>query len=517
MAWSSWEMQAGDPATFAFKLAFLQNPHDNDRSSPEENASWGSFAIWAQGENLCSHFELGERIDACHWYMVPLIEWLIENWDPLLHEERLKLSNAGTTAAQAMAKSRMPPLTLKETDEFEWLDSWATWWRRHSIRASRQGGMFPDLYIRRYRDQVEISTGAESLPGIPEDHYFLAPDRSYFVCPQQVSEALFTVLRAAIQELRRRMPDSARFVTLETSVELLENSERRNSRMAWLAGYGESLSDYLAISRQVDDALASVEQDVRDSLISFRRSTALVIDGSSYAKLLYGAISPDTTLDDVVNLTRELVGNYVFNASEWLDRLLLELDDSEVSKLAPGEQGSRLGEQACEILGTDSNTRVDIRAILEDLGILITDLELSDPHLRAISVFGPNQRPHIYCNTGFTNLKGGHKEPVNRFTLAHELCHLLLDKELGDELAVASGPWAPAAIEQRANAFAAAFLMPTWVLRDQVAALTAPLDTPNSILRIARNLDVSASSLVDRLLNLGELTFDDRIRLRYLC
>jgi hypothetical protein len=29
---------------------------------------------------------------------------------------------------------------------------------------------------------------------------------------------------------------------------------------------------------------------------------------------------------------------------------------------------------------------------------------------------------------------------------------------------VASGPWAPLAVEQRANAFAAAFLMPSWWL-----------------------------------------------------
>jgi Zn-dependent peptidase ImmA (M78 family) len=103
---------------------------------------------------------------------------------------------------------------------------------------------------------------------------------------------------------------------------------------------------------------------------------------------------------------------------------------------------------------------------------------------------------------------------VERFTLAHELCHLLLDREWGEEVAVASGPWAPLAVEQRANAFAAAFLMPSRLLREAVAALTRPIDEPGSMLILANRLRVSTSSLVDRLYNLGEITLEDRIRLR---
>lgn len=47
-----------------------------------------------------------------------------------------------------------------------------------------------------------------------------------------------------------------------------------------------------------------------------------------------------------------------------------------------------------------------------------------------------------------------------RFTLAHEFCHLLFDRDVGAHLAIASGPWAPHDVERRANAFAAMFLMP---------------------------------------------------------
>jgi Zn-dependent peptidase ImmA (M78 family) len=70
------------------------------------------------------------------------------------------------------------------------------------------------------------------------------------------------------------------------------------------------------------------------------------------------------------------------------------------------------------------------------------------------------------------------------------------------------------AIEQRANAFAAAFLMPTWLLKDALGSASAPADDPDTIRAVSAQLRVSASSLIDRLYNLGEITFDDRIRLR---
>jgi Zn-dependent peptidase ImmA (M78 family) len=131
--------------------------------------------------------------------------------------------------------------------------------------------------------------------------------------------------------------------------------------------------------------------------------------------------------------------------------------------------------------------------------------------VRAISVFGPTQRPRVFCNR---RTYWGQSLEVERFTLAHELCHLLLDRERGDALAVASGPWAPVTIEQRANAFAAAFLMPSWLLRDAIMDLDQRMDDPQAIAEIARRLRVSRSSLVDRLYNLGEITAENRLRLR---
>ncbi|MGD0603595.1 MAG: ImmA/IrrE family metallo-endopeptidase [Streptosporangiaceae bacterium] len=194
-----------------------------------------------------------------------------------------------------------------------------------------------------------------------------------------------------------------------------------------------------------------------------------------------------------------------------MSALDLPLDVAEISQLSPGEQGSRLGERVCELLGGDDTNWVDVESVVSRLDIAVSEIELSDVDIRALSVFGPTQRPHIFRNV---RTRWGPGSAVKRFTLAHELCHLLLDREHGDELAIATGPWAPLAIEQRANAFAAAFLMLTWLLRDALTRGTARADDPDTIRSVSVQLRVSASSLIDRLYNLGEITFEDRIQLR---
>lgn len=506
--YSNWEMQAGDPSAFAFRLAFLPNPHGDDRATAEDRESWGSFTLWVGGENLCAHLEQGETVDSAHWYLLPLMEWLAANWDALLHEERLPLRNDGASAAESLARTSRPPVSLKQVDDFEWLDAWSAWWKRHSIRAAREGGFFPDVYLRRYRDQLELSTGAEPLPGIPADFTYQAANRTHRTDLFNAANAIWQVLSAASEELRSRLPQSTRVAELAEAVADLKAPSREIPRIAWLAGIGER---FYQVAQAVDGALANVTNRVRESIIGDGRSSPLAVGGSPYARLLYGAISPNTSLPDVVSLTKSIVENYVDDATPLLKSLNLGLDTEELQQLSPGEQGSRLGERACELMTTGGASWIDISSIIDARNIGTSSTELSDIEIRAVSVFGPTQRPHIFLNEKF---RWSQVSSVRRFTLAHELCHLLIDREYGDELAIASGPWAPLAIEQRANAFAAAFLMPTWLLRDALATAAAPADDPETIKSVSASLHVSASSLIDRLYNLGEITFEDRIQLR---
>ncbi|NJQ14497.1 ImmA/IrrE family metallo-endopeptidase [Streptomyces bohaiensis] len=511
---TNWQMRAGSPSEFAFGVSFLPNPHgDEDRATAEMAASWGSFTLWAGGENLCAHLEQGEVVEAAHWYLLPFLEWLTLCWDALLHEERLPLRNSGDSAAEALAVSRTPPPSLSETDEFAWLDRWTGWWARHSVRAAREGGLFPDIHLRRYRSSLEVSTGAERLVGVPESFAFLTPHRRYEIEVRQAAEALYSVLTAAVAELARRVPDSGRVAALVRAVRDLSVADRRPQRMAWLAGLGEDTARYRSLAAAVDEVLDGVDERARQDIVGSDRATALVVGGSAYARLLYGAQSPSTTREDAVALTSALVRNHVDDASPWLDRLPSAHDLGEVGELRAGEQGGVFGEEACELLVTDRDaTWVDVHAVLGVLGVARAEIALSDPDVRAVSVFGPTQRPTVYTNV---STRWGRSPEVERFTLAHELAHLILDRDRGCEVAVASGPWAPRAVEQRANAFAAAFLMPTRLLRHHLATAPGPARELDTVAHVASQLRVSVSSLIDRLFNLGEFDHEEWGRLRH--
>ena len=99
-----WESLEGSTDIFALKLAFSDDPDKGQGIDPETGASWGSFQIWVQGRNLCAHREEGVSIDSVHWYLLPLLEWFALNWDPLFHEERLPVKNAGSTAWGILAQ-----------------------------------------------------------------------------------------------------------------------------------------------------------------------------------------------------------------------------------------------------------------------------------------------------------------------------------------------------------------------------------------------------------------------------
>ena len=63
-----WERLAGDTNKFAFKISFRTDPDGGLGATAEESLSWGSFQIWAAGQNLCIHSEsAGDTTDSANW------------------------------------------------------------------------------------------------------------------------------------------------------------------------------------------------------------------------------------------------------------------------------------------------------------------------------------------------------------------------------------------------------------------------------------------------------------------
>ena len=181
-----WERFAGDTASFAVRLSFHHDPDIGEAALPEMAESWGAFQIWVRGVNLCAHVDGGETLQFSHWYLLPILEWLSANWDPLLHEERppLAMRSIGT-AAEA---GRMAPIAAFDpagsTVEFVARQQQYGWNQRHALRTARDGGITPDVRFRRVRDQVEISWMATQLAGAGEVE-FLSNEGTAYEAPER--------------------------------------------------------------------------------------------------------------------------------------------------------------------------------------------------------------------------------------------------------------------------------------------------------------------------------------------
>ena len=227
---------------------------------------------------------------------------------------------------------------------------------------------------------------------------------------------------------------------------------------------------------------------------------------------MFGSLAPNVGKQDVLSLAQTMVDLY--SATHNFDAFQPYCREVPVQESASPAwyQGYELAESFHDHLGGQysKDEFVDIERLLGELDIQVTDLELSDEKVRGVSIAGPQHRPGIAVNKSHAANKftSGY-----RFTLAHELCHLLFDQKVGSRLAVASGPWAPRNVERRANAFAAMLLMPNSLVRRAVMALSEPLKSSKGVTEMTRRLRVGHSSLLSHLKNLGYIDESDEQRI----
>ena len=507
-----WERFAGDTASFAVRLAFHHDPDIGATALPEMAESWGAFQIWVRGVNLCAHADSGETLHFSHWYLLPILEWLSANWDPLLHEERppLAMRSIGT-AAEA---GRMAPIAAFDpagsTVEFVARQQQYGWNQRHALRTARDGGITPDVRFRRVRDQVEISWMATQLAGAGEVE-FLSNEGTAYEAPSAVAEPLYEILASAAEWLHKQLPQSERCQALVDSVAALRSPRRTEERTAWIAGLGAAWDRIDARWRELRDLGKSLgSPKAFEAAFGSQRSNDVVVEGSCGAALLFGSASPTITGRDAKELARLLLDAYEPSPVDGLADLAF--DEPIDPLLQPWEHGYLLADDLLDKIGDEcEGSRVDVEVLLHGWDVRLSKVDLEDPDLRAVAFVGSEHAPSIALNS---NHRSAGSAQARRFTLAHELCHLLHDRSQGARLAMASGPWAPKAIEQRANAFAAWLLMPPESLNSAIASAGSPIDSPESVSVVASRLDVSRATLVEHLHNLGYIHEEARDELR---
>jgi hypothetical protein len=220
-----WERLAGDTSHFAIKLSFADDLDGQSFVTPEEAGSWGTLQVWVHGRNLCAHSVGDETLESVHWYLLPIIEWFVLNWDALFHEERLPNRNAADTAHTALSATRDAPASLSEEQAVDWEQRWHDWWRRHNIEAARNGGPLPSICLRRWGQKVEVSWATPQHARSLGPATFIHDSGSFRPSAERVADAVFEVLSDAIEHLASR-DASARISLLRAAVSQLTRPQR---------------------------------------------------------------------------------------------------------------------------------------------------------------------------------------------------------------------------------------------------------------------------------------------------
>ncbi|GHG29672.1 ImmA/IrrE family metallo-endopeptidase [Streptomyces zaomyceticus] len=518
-----WERFSGSTDAFAIRLAFIPDPDSGAGAEPDESESWGALQIWVDGQNLCAHTDQAETLQSAHWYLLSFLEWVANSWNPLLHEERLPNRNVGLSASMSLDATRLPPSLATDMEALAWEEEWYEWRERHSIRSARDGGLLPSVTFRRLRDSVEISWDDEPLAGSGDSFRFNATGGVAMLPPAAVAKPLFEVTSQAAEYLLGIRPESARLQKLSSVLSGLSDVTQEEDRLGWMAGLRagwqtwqhEAAAGLGDLTKQawlgVRQTIEQLRPDAARAALETDGHDPLVISGSCQAALLFGSVAPSVTQPDVLALSRMLVDQFDESGVSH-ERLVHSFESAPVVDHIPAwVQGYELAESLHDDLEVElSGEFVDVASFIDSLGIEVKSATLEDASIRACSLIGPLHKPTIALNSSYF---GGQKDAVRRFTLAHELCHLLYDRSSGQRLAIASGNWAPVALERRANAFAAMFLMPPHLLRQAIADSPHPITERAGIEFLCHRLKVNFTALVEHLYNQTFMTEQEKERL----
>jgi len=485
----------GERTSFALEVHHVPGK-EHDAEPEDSKGSWGKWRLWAADENLCRlRLKTPDgpvEIDEVQWFLAPLFRWVIGNWVPLLHEKRLPHGDSRSRSARAAYLSMLE----SAGDDLDRFTPWQYWARRHSLRAASDGGIVPDLFIQRICDSLEFSWGDRIQPGA-DDAIFVMENGVARVSVDAVAESLYSAVNWFLQEHEKNSTAWAEELRLQWAQTIREST--MTSMLSW----------YLDSSPQpgsLTDKFQAATEKLRKSLESVNSSQSAKtpwLGNLSPEIAMFGDLSPDISPDAAVTLLAEFFNAQADGVDEGLLSSLVS-DRPAWTTVSPWDNGYSLALDVLDQADPAPDapcTRIE--SMLHHLGIRACDVSLGEQGPRGVALAGGSLRPTILVNSD--NVRNSPRG--RRFTLAHELCHILFDRSRARPLAHSSTPWASSSIEQRANAFAAMLLMPPW--RAELRSVKDRSSLKEAVGRLADRLKVSRASLRQHLANIHEISESD--------
>ncbi len=224
--------------------------------------------------------------------------------------------------------------------------------------------------------------------------------------------------------------------------------------LAWSAGLP------LMIARQfADEGVLSTPQSVSEA--------ANDDDELRIAARMAGTLPPEQ-----IRTVIELARGFDKITSPQLDDLSAAVSahiSDQFADLQPFAQGEAIAAFLREKLDFASVQFFDIFAIVNSFDIHIEIVNVEPPTLDGLAIWGPKYGPGVLINEGSRRIvKRGelYRNAAARITLAHEFCHLLIDRTHALSAVDILNSRMPRDVERRAKAFAGELLLPGRVAAD---------------------------------------------------
>jgi hypothetical protein len=400
--------------------------------SAKDRLTTGNLSIFVDGKEAWP--VLGENDISVEVQIDDLLAHLTEFWKPLMLRQvfPIDVSPQRPSDLRRLAEQRwaeLPPEAVEREEE-----AVAAFEEAHDL-ARAFGGIYglPSLWLMRSGDDMVLET-AGSIWRLPFEEVRLTLSAVGDEICARLTAANRDRWKAAIEAWGQR------------------NDTDAASLLAWSAGLDREVARSL-----IDDGMLVAPRDFDDA--------ANDNDELRIAARMAGALPADQ-IREIISLARQFEKHDAPRLRELAEDCSKRVAE-RLARAMPYVQGEAAARFLCEKLALPTGQAVDIFGLMAALGVDVRNAFAEPPTLDGLAISGDRHGPGVFLNRSSRRIlphspKGDPKAtPGARVTLAHELCHLLLDSRQALSAVEVLKARMPAGVEQRARSFAGEFLLPT--------------------------------------------------------
>lgn len=445
------------------------------REASAADATWGELRLWVGGKLIWGRESETLEEHPVEWTWIELLEHLAFAWRYIEFEQGypLGLRPLWPTDLHKAAEDRWEGMSdvLVRSQE----DQLHAFIETHDLSRGIKGAELPSVYLVRLGNIMTIGTATDTLQ-----------------LPLKETLSTLTALGDAIRD------------RLVVSPSMDPRADA--AKVDWEGRRNVDQVEFRRIATGLDSQYLQEIGCPAAPLMGEDPNPFELTEGLALAGMARGHLGKKTLSDVLVRIKK-----FPKNATPTLD----DLSDQAVAFFAekdirkPYEQGQVLADWLRAKLNIPKNSP-NIEDILKQWNVVVQEMDLCTTALDAVACWGPQHGPLIVLNTSEKHSLAA----VRRMTLAHEICHLLMDRRGALPLGEVVNGNVPRWFEQRADAFAAGFLLPLQMAA-RVAQQTS--DTDELISKLTKSYVVSREVAAWQIRNSNvELSSERYVALRSL-